>query len=288
MTLERCDNFFDFIIKRWLRLFPAMLICTLIIFITAGFFNERPNGDIDFKDLIPGLLFIEPYYLSKVIGDVKSIENAFWSLYVEFKFYFISAIIFYLLGKKKLVHCLFLLFLVWFISFVIQFYTDNRIIYILYAASTHLSLKYFGWFAAGSSFYFFTKTQNKNWLYYAIFICLCSAFALAVENASIHVFFAVITICILFSLSVVSLKIQKLLSHKFLLFLGYISYPLYLLHENIMISLIIKFQHWIPDNMVFFLPLLAILFISYIAYIVSKFLETPVRKFILKPLNKFN
>lgn len=285
MTLEKCNGFFHFITKRWLRLFPAMFICSCLIYVTSGFFFERPNGIINAKDLIPGLIFIEPYYISKLIGVVDSIESAFWSLYVEFKFYVISAFIYFMFDSKKLVYILFSLFCAWFISYVAQSYTTNGLIYFIYSAATHLSLKYFGWFAAGSAFYFYTKTQDKYWFMFACFVCVFSSLALSVEKASLDVFFAIMILCILFGCSIISSRLQSFLSNRFLVFMGYISYPLYLMHENIMIAFTLKFKNLLPDVILFLLPLLALAIISLTAFIIAKYLERPLKVFIE---NRFN
>lgn len=44
MTLERCSSLSDFIFRRWLRLFPAMLIGTMLIYLTSFFLVERPDS----------------------------------------------------------------------------------------------------------------------------------------------------------------------------------------------------------------------------------------------------
>jgi len=44
MTLERSSDLKKYLLKRWIRLFPAMAICSAIIFITAAFITERPAG----------------------------------------------------------------------------------------------------------------------------------------------------------------------------------------------------------------------------------------------------
>jgi peptidoglycan/LPS O-acetylase OafA/YrhL len=278
MTLDKCQNFQGFLYQRWLRLFPAMLICSLIIFLSAGFFFERPQGAVVAKDLIPGLTFIEPYYLSKLIGSVRSIEGAFWSLYVEFKFYIISACIYFIWGSKKLVYILFILFFIWFFSYLLQKNTDNHLVYFIYSLSTHLSLKFFGWFAAGASFYTYTKTKKRRWFFYAILMCFVSSIGLAIEKNNIEVFFAVLFISTFFSISIINAKTQRILSNKFLLFLGYISYPLYLLHENMMISITIKLSHLVPMNYSFILPIISILFVSSLAYFIACYIEKPIKK----------
>lgn len=68
MTLEKCANFGDFLYKRWLRLFPAMLICSSIILATGQIFNERPAGPVTVIGILPGLLFIEPSWFKHFLG----------------------------------------------------------------------------------------------------------------------------------------------------------------------------------------------------------------------------
>jgi peptidoglycan/LPS O-acetylase OafA/YrhL len=290
MTLEKCINFKDFLYRRWLRLFPAMLICSVVIFFSSDFFFERPNGAPSAKDLIPGLTFIEPYILSKLIGTVKNIEGAFWSLYVEFKFYIIAASLYFLIGSRKLVVSLFILFFLDTALTQLNQDSDHILIYYLSSISNLLSFKYFGWFAAGSSFYIFTKDGNKAWFYLGVLMCVFSSFATAVTSNSLGTLIAILCISIFFSCSLVSRSIQRLLSNKILLFFGYISYPLYLLHENMMISLIIKFNTLLPPSINFLLPVFAITFIASIAFIVAKYIEKPVKSIIsnkiVRPISK--
>lgn len=280
MTLEKCISFKEFIYHRWLRLFPAMLVCSLIIFFSADFFFERPNGSPSVKDLIPGLTFISPYHLSKLIGVVYNLENAFWSLYVEFKFYIISALLYFLIGSEKLVISLFLLFVSWFTLTQLQQNTDNRLIYYFLSLTNHLSLKYFGWFAAGASFYLYTKSDDKKCFWYGVAICILSSLAEAIVNNSIEILVAILIISLFFSYSLISVNIQRLLSNRLLLFLGYVSYPLYLLHENMMISIIIKFNGLLPQKLSFLLPIFAITIIASIAYVIAKYIEKPIRNII--------
>lgn len=290
MTLEKCTDFKGFLYSRWLRLFPAMLICSVIIFFSSDFFFERPGGPPAAKDLLPGLIFIEPYILSKLIGSVQSLEGTFWSLYVEFKFYIIAAFLYFLIGSRKLVMSLFILFLLGHALVQLEEYSDNFVIHYLSLISHHLSFKYFGWFAAGSSFYLFTKEGNKIWFYLGLIMCVCSSLATAIVSSSLSTLVAILCISILFSYSLISQNIQRVLNNKILLFLGYVSYPLYLLHENMMISLIIKFNTILPSSSSFLLPVFAIIFIASIAFVIAKYIEKPMKSIIsnniIDPISK--
>jgi len=286
MTLEKCTNIREFIFQRWLRLFPAMLVCSIILFITSGYFFERPNGLPTAKDLLPGLTFVEPYVWGKLTGvPFNNLENAFWSLYVEFKFYVIAAFLYFLIGSRYLVITLFTCFIAWFLTAQLNEYTDNRLISYLWSIFNLLGFKYFGWFSAGSAFYMFTKDDNKSWYQFGLSICIINSAIIAFNDNSKAVFVAIMIISLFFAISLVSSKLQALISNKFMLFLGYISYPLYLLHENMMISITIQFEDYIPKNLSFLLPIIAISFISVIALVVAKFVERPIKMMIKKVLS---
>jgi peptidoglycan/LPS O-acetylase OafA/YrhL len=276
MTLEKCNNAKEFIYKRWLRLFPAMLICSIITFCTSGFFSERPKGQPELKDLIPGLAFIEPYLWQKITGiPFQNIESSFWSLYVEFKFYVIAALLYFAIGGRKLVVTLFLCFIGWFSLSQLYQLSSNQFVYILYWMSLRLSFKYFGWFSAGASYYFYVKSSNKRWLYFGIIISLISS---VIESHSVGALTAAVLISILFTASMISVRLQKIISNRFILYMGFVSYPLYLLHENMMISIVIKFNNYIYFIPNFLFPLIAIAFISAVSYFIANNVEGVIKK----------
>lgn len=277
MTLERCTTFSNFLYKRWLRLFPAMLVCSLIIFFTAPFFFERPAGIPSAKDLIPGLLLLEPIILSKLIGQVASVEGAFWSIYVEVKFYVISGALYFLVGSRKMILGLFTFFLFSIFSSNLQEHFDNQLLGYATSISFYLSFKYFGWFAAGCAFYMFSKTKEKTWFVYALTICILSSIATAAGGKSLGTFAAMLAISSLFALTLISSKAQKVVGNRYLVYFGFISYPLYLVHENMMISLIIKLGAILPQDFHMFLPIYGVFFVSSIAYIIVKYIEGPVK-----------
>ena len=77
----------------------------------------------------------------------------------------------------------------------------------------------------------------------------------------------------LFALSFKSSLLQSLLQSKVLVFFGFISYPLYLIHENAMTSIIIKMPDWAPWLYPFLYPYPAIAFLVITAYMIAKYLE---------------
>ncbi len=277
MTLEKCDGIRNFIYRRWLRLFPAMLICSLIVFVTAGLFQYRPLGQPNTQDLIPGLTFIEPYIWLKVTGlEFDSLEGSFWSLYVEFKFYVIAALLYFFIGSKKLVYALFICFLAWLISSQVSAYSSASIFSALHSITDLLSFKYFGWFAAGAAYYLYTKHNQVQWLVIGVIFSLISS---CVESSfELGALIAALFVSLLFYVAITNSKAQAIMSNKVFLFFGFISYPLYLLHENMMISITIMLDNYLTSVPSAIYPILAVAFISVLAYLVAKKLESLVKK----------
>ena len=88
---------------------------------------------------------------------------------------------------------------------------------------------------------------------------------------------AALGVVCLFGVAMVSVHFQRLLSTRALLFLGFISYPLYLVHENVMVSLIGtvgRLAPWMPPASV---PLLPIGLVITIGWLLATHVEPRVR-----------
>lgn len=277
MTLEKSQNFRDFISRRWLRLFPAMLICSIVIFASAALFPERPAGGLVIRDMLPGLTFIEPSWWEFLLGSPQGvIEGAFWSLFVEVKFYFIAGLLYFFIGGKKMIIALVGLFLI--AAIVSKFQ------HVFPAVDLHLpdllmqisSASQFGWFAAGALYYRYFHERKMSLLNAAILVALVSA--IVTGGLKWQQTLAAITVVIIFTSAISISLIQSALSRPSLIFLGFISYPLYLMHENMMISMIIKMGHatpWMPSIL---LPVVPIIIVIGVGSLVAKYVEPWVRK----------
>ena len=156
-------------------------------------------------------------------------------------------------------------------------YTDSEIIYVAYKLSETMTLNYFGWFAAGSLFYEFYRTNSKKFFWVGVMVVfICSIF---VHNMEVRPAIAAFAIASVFASSLKTTWLQTLLRNKFLLFFGFISYPLYLIHENLMISMIIKIHNFLPGTPSVIYPFLPILILSCISYLIAKVYEPRIRKF---------
>ena len=272
MSLEKNKTFLQFIYKRWLRLFPAMLIATILIYLTAQFLYERPAGIPTIDSIIPGLIFIEPSWIKTITGvRINPLEGAFWSLWVEFKFYFIFGASYFILGSKKAIIAVFSMYLLFNIGNVFN-------INVLIILSDFLSFLHFGWFASGSLAYLYFISKKNKYLYFSILVGLFESYQYR-HDSKLWLFS--IFILLIFFMPIYFEKTRLLLCNSVIIFFGFISYPLYLIHENAMIALICKISKFIeiPSILLPFIPIIILLFIS---YLITKILEPFVRKMIIR------
>ena len=282
MTLEKCSGVKDFLYRRWLRLFPGMLLCSLLIFATAGFFPERPAGAPSLLSLLPGLTFIEPAWWSRLTGHpIDSLDGAFWSLYVEFKFYCFAAIVYYWKGRNALIGALLAVFALASLVGTAGQHTGAGPILLLGRTLAHLSFEYFGWFAAGAAFYVYAKSRLIGWFAAAAAMALLSAAAtggLQWQNT-----LAAVLVALYFAASIVVAPIQALLTWRPLQFFGLISYPLYLLHQNIIVASVVKIGDVVGNSLPAVLfPLLPVAALSATAYVLVKYGEPYVKQQIVR------
>ena len=273
MTLEKCANFLTFMLKRWLRLFPAMLICSLFIFATASLFAERPAGMPVLRDLLPGFSFVEPYVWSKLLGSPQgALEGVFWSLYIEVKFYVLFGLMYFVLGGRKAIIGLVLLF---FASAMGSVATQlgmppqgmlDRVASLLYWSGA----EHYGWFAAGVLYYLAFKQKSRRMLGLAITMA-CVA-ALVREGAAADKFAALLVVLV-FTAAIVSDQMQRFFNLRVLAWIGLISYPLYLLHENMMVAMIIKtgkYAPWMPHLLMPVLPIALVVCLAALVALVAE------------------
>lgn len=287
MTLERSAGFVSFIMRRWIRLFPAMLAISLFIYFTAPLFPERPAGAPSTLDLIPGLLFIEPSWLIFWTGlDMRSLELAFWSLYAEVRFYILFAALYFALGQKVAVRMLLILSLTglalriagWVLPLPMAATSAIEL------ANDIFNLTNLPWFLVGILSYQLWKTgelpqwRRADMLYYGAIVLP----ALVSERRKLP-----FVACILaaFLIGVFSKKGAFLFGNRALLWLGAASYPLYLVHERLGLAIIIKASRAIPELPDILLPLVASACVMFLAFGVARWVEAPAQAFLRRRLS---
>lgn len=272
----------DFVRRRWLRLFPAMLIASVVLFIFDLTVHEGPSAGRKLIDLVPGLTFLSPSLIHAVTNlKVQSMDDPFWSLYVEVVFYCAFGIAFFLGGWKIAVTAILGLFAVSVAArecFGLDDHTS--VMWKISSALDWMGFTCFGWFASGALFYKCQGGSRPRLFWVAVCVAALSARTTehvslaAIEQSKLASFLALLTVITVFSTAVSSRLIQRLCSCRMIVFLGFVSYPLYLMHNSITIGIVASVSKRVGINLTPLIPLLAVIALS---WLVAKYLEPRLR-----------
>lgn len=229
LSLERCDSYWEFAVKRFARLWPTMLLCAVIAFcilsIWPAYWPQR------WSNFLPSLTFVDGQVWNRLIPGLQSswIDGAYWSLFVEVRFYFWAALLWFVSGRKR---------------FQLAISAMSSVAVLLHAALLDLGqlywadlvsrlfiAKYWPWFLVGIAALNLMRKQTRQALWLAglaglqvgvliwsgmpktdaIAFCVVAGLMLGVHGAPV---------------------LRRLLESRWLVGVGVASYSLYLLHQN--------------------------------------------------------
>jgi peptidoglycan/LPS O-acetylase OafA/YrhL len=282
MTLNATADIKQFLWKRWTRLFPAMAVASALIFLSAVYLPDRPGSAPKVADLLPGLFFIEEHWINKFFGiNARSLEGAFWTLYVEVRFYIMVSVLYFYVGKKYMVPSLTALAVVSALLYVVMQSMPDAppIVTSLYSwMGYNLEGKYIGWFVIGMVAYERTTGHAGSWNW--ALMLLASVSALVQRSDSFVLVLLCSAIIGLFLLVACYRKLTGFFGCVPFAFFGAISYPLYLLNEKTGIALIVGLgRHAVLPS--FALPFFALAIICIPAFVIAKYVE-PAAQHMLK------
>lgn len=118
-SLERSKSYFDYLWKRFLRLFPALLVIGIVILFTVALFLYKCNVPLlenhSYLTYYPRMLSL--YFLQDNIDGVfqnlpyKTINGSLWTLCYEFSMYLVISALFFVKNKKWRLYLLLALFI---------------------------------------------------------------------------------------------------------------------------------------------------------------------------------
>lgn len=284
MTLHTCRSFPEFIYRRWLRLFPAMLLATALIYGTADWLWERPVGPLTLRDTLPGLLFLDPWVLNSFLPfDLNVVEGAFWSIFVEVKFYAIFGALYFLDKKRTLWYFALLFFGTWLVmhepSGLLRSHDG-----VLFMLKRVLSLHHMGWFLIGALLY--------NALFQRSVMSLIGSasvlpFAIIADSGrGAEIFVVCGALYLVFVSTLFHQSTARFFSSRFFLFWGFISYPFYLIHQNMTVALTIKTHSYFAEMPGLATPLPGLVGVVALSYLLASYGEPTLRRLIARSFSR--
>jgi peptidoglycan/LPS O-acetylase OafA/YrhL len=134
-----------------------------------------------------------------------------------------------------------------------------------------IGVKYYAWFLLGIYAYKYTENANRQHLVYATLLTIMgSAHLMLKYEVTLFLIINLMLIYLIFILPVCFGKLQRFLSVKPLVFIGSISYPFYLLHQNIVTGAAITAFKSGLDVPVIFYPIPFIILVGIVSYGIAR------------------
>ena len=267
MSAEK-QNAFSFFKLRALRLYPAFWLCCTLTFAVIYFFGA-PHFSVPLQDYFINMTMLADYF------DIASVDGAYWSLYVEMNFYLLIFLILLFKQASRMENLL----IVWLVLSAAYYFwpvavTITTLMRFIYAAP---------YFVAGGVFY---KIYSEG-LNIKRGLAILASFAMAllygvreargvayyyrVEMMEEVIWVALAIFFILFAL--LAFGKLKILRQKRFVYLGIMTYPLYLIHQRIGF---IIFNHFHQDLNKFVLLFSVLVLLLVMSYLIAAYFERPV------------
>lgn len=261
LTLDKTLHAADFIVSRFSRLYPAYWFAVIFTFSIVYVFS-LPGREVNFESALINLTMIQKWL------RVANVDKVYWTLAVELSFYFIMLLLFITKQLKRIN----IISLVW-LAIIIgcKILEDNNIIHIHPAIKLLFLLEFGNLFIAGIMFY---KIMHREAFinYVILLFSLIAEYCLHEKSASLIA--AYFLVFYLFAKNR-----MRVLAIKSLVYLGTISYSLYLIHQNVGYVIINKMKSFDVLNSISVI-LVPLLFSLLIATLMQIYIEKPSLVFI--------
>ncbi|MFT4797211.1 MAG: peptidoglycan/LPS O-acetylase OafA/YrhL [Candidatus Azotimanducaceae bacterium] len=267
-------NWGKFIISRFVRIYPVLWVSILITGLTMYFYGEAPFL-VELKTWFLNLFLVGSY-----VG-VPYLDSVYWSLLVELKFYFLIFIALILGWIGRVVQLL----SAWLLISLVLTFSPVHIPYLGFFFFPEWS----HYFIAGSLFYLI----RKDGIDVTKALLLAVSYGLSVYYGNLYVikleaafhtgfsnwFVAGAITSFYVTLLLIGLNKLKRLNMPWMLQFGALTYPLYLLHQNIGYIIFNIFHESIPP---FLLLAATIALITVLSYLIVELSEKNLNPFFKK------
>jgi peptidoglycan/LPS O-acetylase OafA/YrhL len=233
MTLERCNTPREFVVRRYARLAPAMLLFSVITFAAMHVIPNAPFPE-RWAWFVSAVTFVDPTILNRIAPSIGfySIDGSYWSLYVEVQFYALACLVYFtarnrfrvIMGVLSAIACGLLL-----VRIPLASPVSNNLLIPLFLP----------WFVIGVGFH--ALALRAEWPVGAFLISLGTLELLAQSTVGVGgavPIGVVVFVPVLFAAAIWFRPLVSVLSWKPIVMIGGASYGLYLLHQNVGVAIL--------------------------------------------------
>ena len=215
LTLNKTTRAIDFVVSRFSRLYPPYWFAVILTFLVVSIFS-LPGREVTLRTAMINLTMLQDWL------RVDRVDGVYWTLAVELSFYIIMFVLFVTKQLKRIE----VISTVWLLIIIgLNFLSSINVIQLHGAIKLMLLLEYGNLFIAGIMFY--KIMHQQRWVHFAILLlALITEFHMHGNVAWL--------VALYFAIFLAFTKgFLQIFAIKPLIFLGTISYSLYLIHQNI-------------------------------------------------------
>ena len=262
----------QFIIARFIRLYPVFLPLCIFSFTIGKLFNQAYNVSV--FEFLTNTTLIGSFFTRHMVSDV------YWTLRVEIFFYTMIYGLLYFdqlkLIRKYLNYWLILSFVTYFGALYFNYFK-------IFSAVRYVFLtQYSFYFIAGCYFYLIMHSRKKYDLLYPVICSVGAILATFYFPEQNRIVGNIIIGCIFILFYYLALKNAPLKGNStFYYYLGEITYPLYLVHDILGITLLIFLTKYLSGWLALILVVLLVISFAFLVYLI---IERPLRNFLKRRL----
>lgn len=291
MTLESSKSLLDFVIRRFVRIWPALVVSAVLTFFLLNW-SDSPFAAFRrqfWPNFLPSLTMTPTALWSEWFPKVDFITGVHWSLVVEVRFYMIALVLYWLSARENLARGL--------VIFSVVVYGAQLLLQPVFPQYNNLYEglfipEYMPWFAAGAVFYELYKERLSKRaalvmlaVTFVVIARISLNYAIIDRDPAFASFLGLLLLILFWLLATDPTSIiVRIFAVRPLVWIGECSYSVYLYHYAvgmILISMIPKTLGLAPQLLLVTAICLLMFVIGRISYVT---IENPGRRWLSKML----
>ena len=236
LTLTKCANWREFVVRRFARLFPAMLLCATATYVVIRL-TPPHIWSVTACSFLPSLTFFSPSAYSWALKrSCEFMDPAYWSLWVEVRFYAVAALLYFGASREGFLRNS---FVVMNLAIVVLFLEHGgRNLPGLQMADRILFPEFAPWLFSGVAFFYVRERSPGVLAWLLLAEAMTTNVVRSIADLGGAEWIVIIVIYGLFWAFAVRQRAVDLFDTRLLVKIGTASYAFYLLHQYIGVTLI--------------------------------------------------